>query len=682
MFVHSEKSIFRKEFNNLLSSKQNKVSFLLNMFNSGPSIRDLYNESSSDDEYFSSTESDVDKDEIMGENLDDSFNFSGYDSDLFESSDSESDGDFDFNDQNGSDSDNENDNDNFYFSLGATLKTALILWAVSFGISHTALSALLLILKRFGHNELPKLARTLLRTPRKAIEPRPCAPGEFYYRGIEYNLFFYNDEFFNESDTVQLDFFIDGLSVSESSKVKMWPIMGSFVNQPFVEPFVIGCYSGSGDPIDVDDFMKEFVEEIKRLQKNGVRVTKNQTLKQFQFRCFIADGPARAFATGTMSHSSYFGCPKCDQVCYSEGHKLYYQYFVGELRTDESFRQRTDVLHHKPKFQNRPSLLEGVMGMVSQVVIEAMHAVDHGVTKRVVKAIFSNDSLCSRVTKASFDTFQARFKLFRSYVPSDFARKPRTLTEIAYFKAAEFRQMLLYTLPVLLKGVVSPQLYSHVLKLHIAIRLLSDPSKYMENIEAARALITEFVDQYDASIGKKHFTYYTHCLLHIPDFVAEYGPLYSFSAYKYENHMRVIKRLLRRKHGHLKQFFNRIDEIRYADELRSEMTSINGKQSKFNSFKLQANSLKDGCCMLSPGVPLVITKLFMQNGIRMVRGYRFQQCKDFYDDPVPSMENVGTILASNLSTSEEDFPASSILYKFFRLPYEDEDVLIPLLHLG
>lgn len=198
------------------------------MFNSGPSFRDLYNENSvdemSDDEYFSSTESDIDEDVNIGESLDDLFNLSGYDSDLSESSESESEGDFDFNDQ-GSDSDNGYDNDNLNFSFGDTLRTALILWANCFGISHTALSALLLILKRFGHNELPKLARTLLHTPRKAVEPRPCAPGEFYYRGIQQNLFFYNDEFFNESDTVILDFFIDGLSLSESSKVKMWPIM-------------------------------------------------------------------------------------------------------------------------------------------------------------------------------------------------------------------------------------------------------------------------------------------------------------------------------------------------------------------------------------------------------------------------------------------------------------------------
>lgn len=656
------------------------------MFNLGTRIRDLYDESSldelSDDEYFSSAGSEIDENENnIDLDVDDLFNFSGYDSDSSDLSESsEIENDVDSNDGNGSDTDNEGD-DNFTMSFGDTLRTALVLWAVSFGISHTAISALLVILKRFGHKELPKLARTLLHTPKKAVDPRPCAPGEFYYRGIQYNLSFYDDEFFNGSDEVEIDFFIDGLSLSESSKMKMWPIMGAFVNQPYAEPFVNGCYSGNGDPIDVDDFTREFVDEIKQLREKGVFVGQNQTHKRFKFRCFIADGPARAFATGIMGHSSYYGCPKCDQVCCMDGHKLYYQFFPGELRTDESFRKRTDKEHHKPQFRNRPTLLEEVMGMVSQVVIEAMHAIDHGVTKRMVKAIFGNDLVCSKVTKAAIAIFQTRIKTFRSYVPSDFARKPRTLVELAYFKAAEFRQMLLYTLPVLLKGVVSPQLYNHVLKFHVAIRLLSDPSKYKDNINAARQLINDFVEQYDDVIGKKHFTYYTHCLLHVPDCVDKYGSLYSFSAYKFENHMRIIKRLLRRKHGHIKQFFNRVEEMRYANKLRSDIRG-KGKKTKFNSFELEANSLKDGCCMVSPGVPLVITKLFVKNGIKTVRGYRFQKCTDFFDDPLPSMENMGIILASDLSNDEEDFPASSIMYKFFRLPFEDQFVLTPLLHLS
>lgn len=56
--------------------------------------------------------------------------------------------------------------------------------------------------------------------------------------------------------------------------------MGSFVDQPSIHPFVPGCYAGYGDPKDPNDFMKEFVEELKQLKENGVEVTKNRILKK------------------------------------------------------------------------------------------------------------------------------------------------------------------------------------------------------------------------------------------------------------------------------------------------------------------------------------------------------------------------------------------------------------------
>lgn len=129
------------------------------------------------DEYFSCGESD------------DEDCFHGYDT----KSDEEICGSDDYIDNNeiGNDSDcfgfdsNVGD-DNFQFIFNNTLSKQLILWAIKFWISHEALSALLLILRNFGHKELPKLARTLLRTPRKAVKTRLCAPGEYLYRGIQY----------------------------------------------------------------------------------------------------------------------------------------------------------------------------------------------------------------------------------------------------------------------------------------------------------------------------------------------------------------------------------------------------------------------------------------------------------------------------------------------------------------
>lgn len=649
-----------------------RVSFTA-MFTFGSSFRE---ETSSDtdtscNEHLSSSDSTVEDENDDFDLLD---LLGGYKSDDSDTCFSESEDDEMYDD------DHNDDSDNYSFTFGDTISKALVLWAVKFGISHTALTALLIILRRFGHYELPKQARTLLLTPRKAVKPRSCPPGEFFYRGIQYYMDQYDDKFLTESDTVHIDFFADGISLSDSSSVKMWPIIGSFVDQPTVQPFVPGCYSGNADPADPNDFMREFVDEVKKLQENGIFVTKERMKKKFVFRLFIGDAPACSLVTGTMSHASYFGCPKCDQVCCNHNRRMYYQFFSGELRTDKSFRDRKDVLHHKPEFQENRLLLEDVMGMVSQFVIEAMHAVDLGVTKRVTKSILGNKTEGPKLSPTELSALNSRFVSFRTYVPSEFVRKPRSFKNLAGFKAAEYRQMLLYTFPVLLKDVVSPALYNQVLKLHAAVRLLSDPDKYLDNLSAAKLLINEFVDQYDATIGQQNFTFYTHCLLHIADCVEKNGCLYSWSGYKYENHMRIIARLLRRKHGHIQQFFNRIDELRYANELESN--GSNKIKSKFDEFKLKINSVRDGCCMIAPGYPILLTNFFVRDGTEFIRGFRYQECEDFYDDPFPSMENMGILLVSNLNTIEEEFVANSIIHKFFRLPFEEKFVLIPLLHLG
>ena len=50
-------------------------------------------------------------------------------------------------------------------------------------------------------------------------------------------------------------------------------------------------------------------------------------------------------------------------------------------------------------------------------------------------------------------------------MPSEFARQPRRLQELDRCKATEFRQFLLYTGHVVLKGIVSKELFQHFLTL-------------------------------------------------------------------------------------------------------------------------------------------------------------------------------------------------------------------------
>lgn len=65
-------------------------------------------------------------------------------------------------------------------------------------------------------------------------------------------------------------------------------------------------------------------------------------------------------------------------------------------------------------------------------------------------------------------------ELMKDHVSEEFSRKPRGLVNIDRWKATEFRQLLLYTGPVVLRDVLEKDTYYHFLVLHVAIRILVD----------------------------------------------------------------------------------------------------------------------------------------------------------------------------------------------------------------
>jgi hypothetical protein len=69
----------------------------------------------------------------------------------------------------------------------------------------------------------------------------------------------------------------------------------------------------------------------------------------------------------------------------------------------------------------------------------------------------------------------------RKSTPSDLARQPRTLDELKRWKATEFRQFLLITGPLVLKGVVDDEIYFHFLTLSTAMRVFLESNNEVRN---------------------------------------------------------------------------------------------------------------------------------------------------------------------------------------------------------
>lgn len=84
-----------------------------------------------------------------------------------------------------------------------------------------------------------------------------------YYYGIQKCLTrkLQNGGMNGEISTINLIINIDGFPVFKSSRTDLWPILGS---DDIVDsrPFIIACFCGEGKPINLEKYLKLFIEEI------------------------------------------------------------------------------------------------------------------------------------------------------------------------------------------------------------------------------------------------------------------------------------------------------------------------------------------------------------------------------------------------------------------------------------
>lgn len=191
-----------------------------------------------------------------------------------------------------------------------TLTTSLMNWAVEYGITLVALTALLSIL-RYHHPFLPKDANTLLHTNRKYII-KQIAGGAYFYFGILNSLSrFLNNAWLKIPDrhTIKLQLNFDGLPLYKSSGVQLWPVLGLVQGSSFKQkPFLIALFGGTSKPQPLGDYLRDLVAEIKNTAAGFTFKGKTLFIKVTSVMC---DAPAREYIKAIKSHTGYAGCDKC-----------------------------------------------------------------------------------------------------------------------------------------------------------------------------------------------------------------------------------------------------------------------------------------------------------------------------------------------------------------------------------
>ena len=417
-----------------------------------------------------------------------------------------------------------------------SFKEKLASWATACNVPQTHVDKLLRILISVAPDtnfrDLPSTCKTLLDTPISTpVVEMP--PGKYYHFGLEKGIknMLRKLKILNWFGLViQIIVNVDGLPIAKSSGSQLWPILGKIKNLAQSKPFIIGLYHGNSKPSDSNAYLSAFVEELLLLIANGVEWAGN--ILTVELFCFVCDAPAKACMTCIKLHSGYFSCSKCCAEGEWHGRVVFHETDAPK-RTDHSFRSKAQPEHH-----TGVSILETLpINMIECFSLDYMHLVCLGIVLKLlwtwIRGALFVGTRRIRLGWRSITQISARLVALASNVACDFARKPRSLSELARWKATELRQFLLYTGPIVLKGVIDDDLYNHFMLLHIAIKILVDNELCREFSSYARDLILLFVKQCEEYYDIEFMSYNVHNLIHLTDDVERNGPLDSFSLFDF-----------------------------------------------------------------------------------------------------------------------------------------------------
>lgn len=383
--------------------------------------------------------------------------------------------------------------------------------------------------------------------------------------------------------------------------------------------------------------------------------------------------------------------------------------FSAPRRTDSSFRSRNQPIHHREKCILEDLVDENgrlLLDMINQFpTSDPLHLLDEGVMKKMLNLWMYGSSANKNCkwSKPMIADLNNRILELNRQLPSDIHRKLRIFDYIKYYKATEFRTILLYVGIVLFKDILVSEHYINFLYLSLAIRFYSN-SFYVANVNyrnIARRLLSNFSDNFVKLYGEAEVVSNIHKVAHIADDVDRFGPLSSISTYPFENFLKEIKRKVQANSTSIEQVSRRIFEA--ASDTKK--ATIDLEQRKLDKelwepklkYMVKKQEKKFNFIQITPNVFLSVKKFgdswfitktddivrmnyaSIRDNMYVIFGTPLKTMTDFFELPYSSRKT--SIYLSNGETNEEEiFKITDIAAKLVCLPYKNDLVLIPLLH--
>lgn len=574
-------------------------------------------------------------------------------------------------------------------------------WISSNKIGVKAVNELLKIL-RPHHHYLPLDFRTLMKTPRE-VPTIKLLNGEMFYLGILNQLVLkLKSGLKSDGNIISLQINVDGLPLFKSSATEFYPILALCSNLHDRSPFPIACFCGTGKPEPLETFLRPFMQEVQDLKSNGISFEGKQYV--FQIECFICDAPARSYLKGTVGHTSKHGCEKCTMIGHFKNHRIT---FVGNDTFPPIEDKDFELGINKPFIKTKSPLLEINVKLVSQFPLDPMHLIFLGIVRRLLLNYFIAGKPPYKLSHKQITLMNSKISIIKSYQPSEFSRKCRSLFELKRWKATEYRSFLLYYGIVLLRDVVTDEQYNLFLLLHAAVIILSNEDFIQLHVSKAQLFLKNFVRMSSSVLGEEFVVYNVHSIQHLVDDVRRYGPITHFSCFPFENYLSSLKQSVRYRAKPLQQIYKRLmEKDKHVKKMMDKTDIIKNDKTEFKSaFKynevydsnqvlLSYNCKKirftdyiisecppDNCVVLFSGKVCLIKQITVSQTTVMFEGVSFAHKYDLYSTPMSSSA-LNIFYCTGISNRNVlSFHHKQIRYKGFLIPYQEGYAFFPLLHI-
>lgn len=400
---------------------------------------------------------------------------------------------------------------------------------------------------------------------------------------------------------------------------------------------------------------------------------------------------------GVVNFNHKHGCQKCvaTGTYHKIAHRMSFSTIDAMLRTDTSFRNRDHPDHHKDY-----SILEELpIDMIKDIpVSDPLHLLDHGVMRKCLNIWMTGSTLYDlKFNKHDKNTINNQIINLNKDMPSDIHRKLRNLNYIKYWKATEYRTVLLYIGMVLFKDFLQPEIYEHFLYLVCASRICSS-EEYKNVYSLAKTLFIEYVENFSLIYGNDCIVSNIHNLIHVFDDVKRYGKLSTIGAYEFENCLGHLKARIQSCNLPLEQAARRVIEIASSSSYFHKKESIHNVCLKYpftmdnlssivykhvsisqNSF-LSVKKPADKWFLTKDNQLVEMNYAIEINGQIFINGSALKAKNDFFNKPFAS--NLLDIYITSIDRCEKSyFHLNRIKTKMLALSYQNYFVFMPVLHV-